>query len=142
MLQRFLSLCRRIVGGKPSNAPGEEAEDERRVWVRHPSIARITVQTKVDGTDGRVSARVRNVSRGGVNLIVKQGFAAGEMISVDVPGSTPEQASSVLACIVHVTALPDGLFALGCAFSERLDEDDLAGFVNKQERPSGAEKRE
>jgi c-di-GMP-binding flagellar brake protein YcgR len=95
-----------------------------------------------DGSNGRLSARIRNVSRGGINLIVKQPFAPGDMISLDVPGSTSEEADSVLACIVHVHPLPDGLYALGCAFSEMLDEEDLAGFINRKERPSSAEKRE
>jgi hypothetical protein len=142
MLQHLLSLYRRIVRGKSRSASGEAPADERRVWVRHPSVARITVQAQADGNDGRLSARVRNVSRGGVNLIVNHPFAAGEMISVDIPGNTPEQGASVLACIVHVSTLPDGMYALGCAFSEMLDEEDLAGFVNRKERPSGAEKRE
>ncbi len=143
MLQRFFSLCRRLVGGKPRPSPaaGGDAGDERRVWLRHPSVARVNMQPLADGVNGRLSARVRNVSRGGVNLAVSHRFTPGDMISIDVPGNTAEQSSTVLACVVHVSQLPNGFYSLGCAFSEMLDEDDLAGFVSKKERPSNAEQR-
>ena len=143
MIQRLLSLCRRLIGGnteQPSAGKSNSGED-RRVWVRYPCVSRTRVQPSANGSDTLLSARVRNVSRGGVSLIVNHAFKAGEMISLDVPGNTSEEMSAVLACVVHAVPLPNGYWSLGCAFSEMLDEDDLKAFVTRKERTAPGEKR-
>ncbi len=140
MMHRLLSLYRRLLGRK-SDEPTSAGADERRVWVRYPSVARTTVKPMANGDDGRLSARVRNVSRGGANLVVTHAFKAGDMISLEVPTDTPERVETALACVVHVTPLPDGFWSLGCAFSEMLDERELEAFISRQESPSRAEKR-
>lgn len=141
MFQRLVSLYRRIVGGRTSPTSAAE-DDERRVWVRYPTVARTTVQSVNNGNDTRLSARIRNISCGGANLFVNQAFQLGDMISIEVPGGTPESQSTVLACVVHVASEANGYWTLGCEFSESLPEEDLEAFVQSKERPNDAEKRE
>ena len=144
MLQRLLSLCRRLVGGRPS--PAEPPEDDRRVWVRHPSNAETVVQPIDNGTPTRLSARVQNVSRGGISLTMNRRFKAGEMISIELPGGSAERTATVLACIVHVKPAGPEQWSLGCIFSEELSDEDLGAFGARRERPphpspEGAENR-
>jgi c-di-GMP-binding flagellar brake protein YcgR len=138
MLQRFFSLFRQQKGS-PSGVDGAE---ERRVWVRYSSVARTTVLPVNNGGDTRLAGRVRNISRGGVNLIVRHNFHAGDMITVEIPCDKPEENETVLACVVHVNPLTDGHYSLGCEFSEPITEEDVEAFVSKKERPTGPEKRE
>src|SRR5436305_2010343 len=106
MFRRILELCRRLVRGVDETAGKgrmvSPEEEDRLVWVRHPSSAQTVVQAVGNGVDTRSSARVRNVSRGGIRLLVDQPLEPGEMITIELPCSTPQSASTVLACVVHV----------------------------------------
>src|SRR5262245_23845345 len=106
MLQRILTFCRRLMGGSPT-ATGGQSDDERRVWVRYPSCAQATVKPLNNGVDSRLSGRVRNVSRGGVALVVNKRLEPGAMISVELPSSSDEQTATILACVVHVSPAAD-----------------------------------
>jgi PilZ domain len=139
MFQNLISLCRRVVGASPPTV--ESSADERRVWVRHPSGAETIVQPIQNGSVARLSARVRNVSRGGTNLIVNKCFNPGDMLSIELPGSDAARTSAVLACIVHVNPAGPEQWALGCTFSEELNDEDLASFGARRERPSEPENR-
>src|SRR5688572_19918432 len=111
MLQRFFSLLRQVMGKQSGGAAPDN--EQRRVWVRYASVARTTVQPVENGGDGRLSGRVRNVSRGGVNLVVDHHFTPGDMIAVEVPRDRPEETETVLACVIHVTPASDGHYSLG-----------------------------
>jgi hypothetical protein len=136
MLQRFRDLWRRMLGGNK-----DTGEEERRIWVRHPSSAQTVVQQTGNGMDPRLSARVRNVSRGGINLVIGQPLKAGDMLSIDLPGGTPESASAVLACVVHVRPEGKEEWALGCTFSEELSDDDLTAFGAQRLKPPAPDNR-
>src|SRR5437764_10748682 len=125
MFQRLLSLCRRLVG-RPDAAPSGERDDERRVWVRYPSKAETVVKPINNGVDTRFSARVRNVSRGGLSLVVNKQFEPGDLVSIELPGASEAKTDTVLACVIHVHATADKNWVLGCTFSEELGEDELA----------------
>jgi len=140
MFQRLLSLCRRLVGGSSVSESGER-DDERRVWVRYPSKAQAVVKSINNGVDTRFSARVRNVSRGGLSLVASRQFEPGELLSIELPGTTDVESDTVLACIIHVHASADQQWVLGCTFSEELDEEELAAFGARKERPSKPENR-
>jgi c-di-GMP-binding flagellar brake protein YcgR len=137
MFQRFRDLWHRMLGG-PKNAG---ADEDRRIWVRHPSDVQTVVQQAGNGVDTRLSARVRNVSRGGINLVLGKPLKAGDMISIDLPGGTPESASAVLACVVHVHQEGEEEWALGCTFSEELSDDDLTAFGAKRLKPPAPDNR-
>lgn len=121
MFERLKGLWNTIVGNR-----AESAGDERRVWVRHPSQMQTLVAAVADGADTRHPARVGNVSRGGIHLLVDRAFQPGDMISIDLPGDINQGDETLLACVVHVTELPGGQWGLGCAFSETVEDDTLA----------------
>ena len=136
MLEHFRDLWRRMVGGNKDRAG---AEEDRRVWVRHTSNAETVIKLASNGVDTRRQARVGNVSRGGINLIVSEQFQPGDMIGIDLPGGTPQSASVVLACVVHVRQRGEGEWALGCTFAEELNDADLAAFGARRQKPDSVE---
>jgi hypothetical protein len=142
MFQRILELCRRLVRGGSEAPRGQgtaTAEDDRRVWVRHPSSAQAVVQPVGNGVDTRLSARVGNVSRGGINLLLDRSLEPGELVSIELPGSTPENTSTVLACVVHVREQGRNEWSVGCAFSESLSDLDLEAFGARRQKPAHAD---
>jgi hypothetical protein len=142
MFRQFLTACRRLVGGRPAPAPArQQSGEERRVWVRHPSVSQTSVSPLSNAEEVRLSASIRNVSRGGANLVVHRRFTPGDMISVEVPRESAAQSSAVLACVVHAVPLEAGCWSLGCAFSEHLDEDDLEAFVTGSGKSTGCDQR-
>ncbi len=143
MFQRILELCRRLVRGGAEAPHGQTAiapaEEERRVWVRHPSSAHAVVQPVGNGTDTRLSARVGNVSRGGINLLLDRLLQPGDLLNIELPGSTPEKASTVLACVVYVREQGANVWSVGCTFSESLSDMDLEAFGARRQKPAGSD---
>jgi hypothetical protein len=136
MFERLSRLWRCLSGQKA------RPEEERRVWVRHPCDFSTVLQPTHDGHDQRLSARVSNVSRGGLNLTVSREFTPGEMLSVQFPGPTPGSTSTILACVIHARRSGD-TWNLGCAFSEELSDEELAllGLRGASAKPSEARAR-
>jgi c-di-GMP-binding flagellar brake protein YcgR len=139
MLDRTFRFWRRLVGrpGKSKGAAAEEAE--RRVWVRYPANLQTTLQA-AQAPEERLSARVGDISRGGIKLVVQRPLQTGELLSVELPCGD-EAAQTVLACIVRVEALPDGEWSVGCTFSRELGDDDLEGFGARRVRNDPSDQR-
>jgi len=138
MFERTFSFWRRLVGkSEPSANPNEE----RRLWVRHPANLSTTVRPNSNGKSVRVASTVRDISRGGVHLIVDYAFEAGQLITIELPLADSDRTQSVLACIVRVVAEGPGKWSLGCIFSQELAEDDLAGLGGKRVKHDASDKR-
>ncbi len=144
MFERTVSFWKRLLGRQaPAEGAGavQQAEEERRVWVRYPADLETTVQAAGSPDAVRLSARVRNVSLGGVSLAVDRPFEPGDLLSVELPGATEQTRCNVLACVVHVGETPEGGWVLGCTFSRELSEDDLEAFGARRERHSPSDQR-
>jgi hypothetical protein len=83
-----------------------------------------------------LAARVQDVSRGGINLVVSRPFQGGELLSVELPGVDGQAPSTVLACVVRAEAWPGGEWSLGCTFAAELGDDDLHWFGAKRVKPA------
>ena len=135
---------RRLLRGAseaPRQGKAVSEEEDRRVWLRHPSAAQAVIQPVGDGVDTRLSARVRNVSRGGINLLLDRPLQPGGMISIELPGSTPQKTSTVLACVIHVRERAAGEWSAGCAFSESLSDPDLETFGARRQNAAAVSER-
>jgi hypothetical protein len=136
MFQRLLGMWRRLVGGEA------DTDEDRRVWVRYPSSVETVVQA-VKGGDSRLAARVGNVSRGGIRLVINHLFKPGDLISIDLPGGPAELCSTVLACVVHAQPVPgtSGEWGLGCSFLEELSDTELAALGARKQKPAPEDNR-
>src|ERR1700757_4769355 len=105
MFARTVSFWKRLLGRHtPATAAAavQQGEEERRVWVRYPADLETTYRPAGHGDAAQLSARVRNISLGGVSLSVDRTFEPGDLLSVELPGATEHSRCNILACVVHV----------------------------------------
>jgi hypothetical protein len=143
MLQRTVSLLRRLVPWQlgPTSPRRLTGEEERRMRARYPANIEVPCRPAGAGDEASLPARVRNISLGGISLIVNRHFKPGDLLTVELPGGEGRPANQVLACVVHVTPRTAGEWALGCNFSRELTDEDLRAFGARQQRPVPADQR-
>src|SRR6266568_8073747 len=95
MFERARSLLHRLT----ANAP--PTDDDRRIWERLRSERETIIQSNTDGSPP-LTARIQDVSPGGVRMLVGRPLDEGDMIRVELPPLNGEPVTSVLACVVHV----------------------------------------
>jgi hypothetical protein len=71
-------------------------------------------------------ALLENVSAGGMGLLLGHEAEPGVVLLVQLAGPRPGEALNRLAHVVHVMALPDGYWVVGCEFTQPLADDELA----------------
>jgi PilZ domain-containing protein len=113
MLRRARALIRRLTG----------SPDERRAHRRYRVDIETTCRALADDTD--MPARLRNVSRSGVNLVVPREIPEGTMLRVSIPTTADGPHTSVLACVTNIHKFAEGLWSLGCVFSLELSECEM-----------------
>jgi len=120
---------------------GQAVQEDRRVWVRHPADLKATCQAADAGDTDRLSARIRNLSQGGICMLLNRPFELGEMLSIELPAPIAGSTFTVLACVVHVTAQDDEEWAVGCTFSRELSDEDLQAFGAKRVKHAASDQR-
>ena len=106
----------------PTNAKRQEAE--RRVAVRHVS-GQEAVSRPLDLQDTLSwGAQVRDVSLGGIALIVCYPFKPGTYLAIEIQG-VPTAARPLLARVIHAEDQADGTWAVGCEFVKPLTPSDV-----------------
>jgi len=118
-----------------------DSQSERRIWVRRPCDLEAFFQTPGDEFTIRQPARVRNISRGGMSIVVPQEFTPGDQLSVELPGNHERPSFTVLACVVHASRQSSGEWALGCSFADELTDEDLEPFGARRERTAASDQR-
>src|ERR1700736_1262974 len=91
---------------------------ERRVWERFPCGLQTACQPALarDNQDLFWPATVRDVSAGGVALLVQRRFEPGMGLVIELPAAGPSLGDTLLAKVVHVQRLPEGDWLVACAF--------------------------
>lgn len=128
-----------LMGGWRRSA--QQANEERRIWVRRPCDLTAYFQSTNGQMADRQAAQVRDISRGGMNVVVKERFEPGAQLSVELPGNGDRPAFTVLACVVHALPHADNQWALGCSFADELTDDDLRPFGARRARTQAADQR-
>jgi hypothetical protein len=140
MFAEKLSFLYRLVGGKTASTAVKE--DERRFWMRYPADLDTSVQLADYPGEDRVPARIRDMSRGGVNLIVDEPFKPGQLLSLELPSpDDPERVFYLLACVVRSLNEPGGRHSMGCVFARELTDDDLFTFGARRVRHAPEDQR-
>ncbi|MBX9678327.1 MAG: PilZ domain-containing protein [Gemmataceae bacterium] len=138
MFERTFTFWRRLVGKQP--AKSAEAQDDRRLWVRYPADLTTQVRPHEEPHAQQVAARIRDISRGGANLLLDRSFEEGEMISLELP-DTNGGTFEVLGCAVRCSEESAGVFSLGCVFSRELTDDDLMRLGARRVRTAPEDQR-
>jgi len=136
MWQRLTSTLKHWFAGVPT-----PAGEERRVWVRSLSDLETSCKLAEAPATGRMSARIRNISRGGINLLLERGLEPGTLLSVELPGNGQGDEYFVLGCVLHSAAQPSGEFSIGCTFARELEEEEVRSLVAKPIAPFESDER-
>ena len=142
MLESAASLWRRLTHqprGRPTGAP--IAEPDRRVWVRRHVSAETRVVPTSAPDEASVSARIVDLSPGGVKLLIGRAFQPGDLLTLETPAQAGEASVAVLACVAHSQPEGDGEWSVGCRFSAELSAADLADLGAARARPASPDSR-
>ncbi len=108
-------------------APSQPQSLELRVWERFPCILVTSCQPLAARGDGDVSwsARVHDISAGGLSLVLARRFERGTGLAIEIPETADRPADTLLVKVVHATRLPDNQWLLGCAFVSQLSDEEV-----------------
>jgi hypothetical protein len=107
-----------------------------RVWERYPCELPTACQPVASRNDKDVvwSGTLRDISVGGVGVVLKRRFEPGMGLAIELPGAEPGLEETLLAKVVYVRRWPEGGWLLGCAFISRLSENELEDLMRLAER--------
>jgi hypothetical protein len=113
----------------------ETPETERIAWVRPCGPVRKADAPEPPADDPRAVAQVRDISLGGLVLVVNQRFDSGALLKIEVPSPATGASVTLLARVIQVLNQSPRTFVLSCCFAKELDEDDLRVFGAECIRP-------
>ncbi len=106
---------------------------ERRVWTRYSSNLATSCRIKAALANGSASARVRNISGGGISLVASHPAETGDVIPLELKSTlrsfTRILDLRILYCVEH----PGGDWILGGEFVQPLDDEELRNFLSWRE---------
>jgi head-tail adaptor len=144
MFERTRTMWRKLLGQSvaSSHAATAASDDDRREWQRYQTDISTTYKLAGQPNDQRLSAFIRNVSLGGVNLLSDRPIEPGQMLSMELPRKEKSTSTNVLACVVHCALEKEGQWSLGCTFSRELPAEDLEELGGRRNRDAPPDKRQ
>jgi hypothetical protein len=105
---------------------------ERRVYVRLPSELDVDCHLSGRSPDVCWPGQVRNISPGGIGLVMRHRFRPGTALVVELRGLTGALLRTVPARVIYASAVSahgHPCWLLGCAFDEPLPEEDVRALM-------------
>jgi hypothetical protein len=103
---------------------------ERRANQRFPCNLETSYRLVAAVGDEFWTTRVRNISPGGISLIVSQPLEPGTILAVELMDRTTQRFSGTLEVrVVYTVEHPSGDWIMGGAFTSRLSDDELQALV-------------
>jgi PilZ domain-containing protein len=106
---------------EPSPPAAPPSGIERRAFVRHFC----DIGALVDSWP----AKIENVSRGGLKLVIGRRFEVGTILKVEIATEAQESLSLLLARVVRAAQECAGNWGLGCAFLQEISEEEVQGLL-------------
>jgi hypothetical protein len=89
---------------------------ERRSGARHPWYQEVPLRAVGAGNEETHWASVRDISDGGIGLLLSCPFRPGTVVTMELRGAGQPASRMLVGRVVHATRQPHGNYALGCAF--------------------------
>jgi PilZ domain len=109
-------------------APVRPNEPDCRAWVRFACDVEAPCQALAPARPGTWSARIVDVSPGGMSLLLPDQFERGTLLSIELPVSKPGQPKQVMLRVLRSRPLGSHLWELGCELADHLSDADLQRF--------------
>lgn len=106
----------------------ETPETERIAWVRRRGHIAKSGQAVNSVEHDRFPAQVRDISLGGLVLVVNERFESGTLLRVEVNGPEGNAPVALLARVIHLAAQSQRTFVLSCCYAKELSDEDLRVF--------------
>jgi hypothetical protein len=105
------------------------APSNRRALLRQLCGPQTTGRLRAASTGGTLWARVRDVSTGGVGLLVSRPLAPGSFLAVELRAPGMRYPLVLEARVAHTNLQPDGSWLLGCILLYKLPEEMLPALL-------------
>jgi 3-deoxy-D-arabino-heptulosonate 7-phosphate (DAHP) synthase class II len=117
--------------GSSSTDPAEsEGGIERRASTRYPCNLATSCRLGATVKGDSHPARVRNISAGGISLVLSQPALSGDLVAVDLRSMTRNFARTLQVRVIYCIEHPSGDYILGGAFVNPLTEDEVKAFLS------------
>jgi PilZ domain len=120
---------------------GQSVIPERRASARHLSNLQTACQLVGAASSEMWDATVRDLSSGGIGLVLKRRFEPGTLLSFILDSRTHSGTHSYLARVVHATANEGGGWLLGCRLLGEIGEEELQAFGASRVKPAESDAR-
>lgn len=110
-----------------------DGRTDRRNYPRMVVDREATCRIATTGESESFMVRVRNISKGGINILCDRRLRPGTLLHIALPLHEDGTASAVLACVMHTKEEGAQSWSMGCSFSAELDDCDLAELGGKRE---------
>lgn len=111
---------------KPAEPSGAERRESIRYGINLETSGRLIAALD----DGKCQARVRNISAGGISLVLSHGAEPDTVLSVQLLNRPTMFLCKVQVRVTYAVEHPTGDWILGGAFIEKLSEEELRALLS------------
>jgi hypothetical protein len=122
-------------------AAGPDPAEDRRAYRRYPADLQVSCRALGAARADSWPARLRDISTGGIGLVLERRFEAGTLLAVDLANTPSGSARTLLSRVMHVRALPEREWLLGLALLREMGEDELRAWGAEVARPEPPDAR-
>lgn len=112
-----------------SEVSAAPADIERRVSTRYPCSLTTSCRLIASVRGSTLPARVRNLSVGGISLVVNRHFESGSVLTIELKSLKRDFACTLELTVCYCVDHPNGESILGGRFLRTLDDDELSIFL-------------
>ena len=103
---------------------------ERRASTRYPCNLATNCRLAAFVAGDSWPARVRNISVGGINLVLSRAFDIGDHLALDLRSNTRNFARSLAVRVCYCIEHPSGDWIIGGSFPQPLQNEELRAFLS------------
>src|SRR5437868_6293084 len=113
------------------NGKASSSDAERRAWVRYPCHLDIVYwKSTGSATEACRSARVLDISAGGVCMLLNRPFEPGTVLTLQLENAEQGCTRTLLVHVVHVRPYSHSEWMVGCAFDSKVSEEDARALAD------------
>lgn len=114
---------------RKKNQPPQAAGAERRQSIRYGISLETSCRLLAMVKDDPIPVRVRNISRGGISLVVHKQVESGTLLEIELLNRPNMVLSKLQVKITYAVEHPSGDWILGGSFVEKLSDEDIKALL-------------